>query len=41
MSSWKEFKLVECIEVINGYAFKSQNFLEEQIENYQSEKLVA
>ena len=33
MSSWKEFKLVECIEVINGYAFKSQNFLEEQIEN--------
>ena len=33
MSSWKECKLGECIEVINGYAFKSQNFLEEQIEN--------
>lgn len=33
MSSWRECKLGECIEVINGYAFKSQNFLEEQIEN--------
>ena len=33
MSSWRERKLGECIEVINGYAFKSQNFIEEQIEN--------
>ena len=33
MGEWKECKLGECIEVINGYAFKSQNFLEEQIEN--------
>ncbi|MCT7542453.1 restriction endonuclease subunit S [Aliarcobacter cryaerophilus] len=31
--SRRECKLGECIEVINGYAFKSQNFLEEQIEN--------
>ena len=28
MSSWKECKLVECIEVINGYAFKSSDYVE-------------
>lgn len=33
MTSWRECKLGKCVEVINGYAFKSQNFLEEQIEN--------
>ncbi len=33
MSEWRECRLGECIEVVNGYAFKSQNFLEEQIEN--------
>ena len=32
MSEWKEYKLGDCIEVINGYAFKSANFLDEKTE---------
>lgn len=33
MIDWIETKLGEYVDVINGYAFKSQNFLEEQIKN--------
>jgi type I restriction enzyme S subunit len=33
MSKWKEILLGEVIEVVNGYAFKSTDFLENKIDN--------
>lgn len=33
MGEWKEYKLGYCVDVINGYAFKSTNFLENRIIN--------
>jgi type I restriction enzyme, S subunit len=33
MSEWKEILLGEVIEVVNGYAFKSSDFLESKIDN--------
>ncbi len=33
MREWKEVKLGELIEIVNGFAFKSKNFLTEKTEN--------
>lgn len=32
-NEWKEYKLGDCVSIINGYAFKSANFTEKQLGN--------
>ena len=33
MTEWRDYRLGELIEVINGYAFKSSNFIDEKRDN--------
>lgn len=33
MTEWKEYKLGDCVEVVNGFAFKSSNFISKKIGN--------
>lgn len=34
MSEWKEYKLGECVTVLNGYAFKSSDFKNTQLKDF-------